>query len=166
MIRLATKNDVPKIMENCRACANHMIANGIYQWNNEYPNTTAFLNDIAREELFVLTEEDKIIGTIVVSTLMDQEYVPIKWLTPNKNNFYIHRLSVHPNYQKKGYAKKLMDFAENIALQKNYNSVRLDTFSKNQRNQRFYEARGYQKLGNIYFPKQSNFPFYCYELVL
>ncbi|NJX17164.1 GNAT family N-acetyltransferase, partial [Tamlana crocina] len=65
-----------------------------------------------------------------------------------------------------GNGRKLMDFAEAFAKEHGYVSVRLDTFSKNERNQRFYEARGYKRLGNIYFPKQSEHPFYCYEKVL
>jgi ribosomal protein S18 acetylase RimI-like enzyme len=59
-----------------------------------------------------------------------------------------------------------MDFAEQHAIENNYTSIRLDTFSKNKRNQLFYELRGYKKLEDIYFPKQSEFPFNCYELVL
>ncbi|MBT8264540.1 MAG: GNAT family N-acetyltransferase, partial [Muriicola sp.] len=59
----------------------------------------------------------------------------------------------------------LMDFAETYARENQFMSVRLDTFSKNERNQRFYEARGYQKLEEIYFPNQSKDPFYCYEFV-
>ncbi|HET8854785.1 MAG TPA: GNAT family N-acetyltransferase, partial [Salinimicrobium sp.] len=45
-------------------------------------------------------------------------------------------------------------------------SVRLDTFSQNQRNQKFYVKRGYSRLGDIYFPKQSEFPFHCYEKII
>ena len=74
-------------------------------------------------------------------------------------------MAIHPEHQRKGYAKKLMDFAEATAKENNATSVRLDTFSQNHRNQKFYEARGYQKLESIYFPKQSKHPFYCYELV-
>ena len=48
----------------------------------------------------------------------------------------------------------------------NYVSVRLDTFSQNKRNLKFYESRNYNRLEEIYFPKQSEFPFYCYELIL
>ena len=59
-----------------------------------------------------------------------------------------------------------MDFAENYAITNRAASIRLDTFSKNLGNQMFYETRGYKRLGNIYFPKQSEHPFYCYELVL
>jgi len=59
-----------------------------------------------------------------------------------------------------------MHWAETYAKDKGYQSVRLDTFSQNKRNQKFYETRGYQKLGDIFFPKQSEHPFHCYELLL
>jgi len=59
-----------------------------------------------------------------------------------------------------------MNFAEKYARDNNFTSVRLDTFSQNKRNQKFYETRGYQRLGDIYFPKQSKHPFHCYELKL
>jgi len=143
-----------------------MIEKGIFQWNDEYPSKEAFANDIERNELYVLEKNSEIIGTIVVSTLMDAEYVPVTWLTPNNNNLYIHRLAVHPDFQGKGYAQKLMDFAETYGLKNGFDSIRLDTFSGNDRNQRFYEARGYRKLDDIYYPKQSQYPFHCYELVL
>ena len=133
---------------------------------SEFPSRTAFEKDISRKELFVLKSENKIIGCITITPIMDDEYIPVKWLTPNENSIYIHRLAVQPEYQGKGYAQQLMHFAENFARKNKYISVRLDTFSQNKRNQKFYEQRGYQKLENIYFPKQSDYPFFCYELVL
>jgi len=139
---------------------------GIYQWNEHYPSKNAFEEDIERGELYILEEAGGLLGTIVISTLMDNEYRPIDWLTPNGKNIYIHRLAVHPDFQGKGFAQKLMTFAEDFAISNNFVSVRLDTFSQNKRNQKFYEARGYTKLGDIYFPKQSEHPFHCYELVL
>lgn len=166
MIRKALKTDIEPIIKITKACAKAMIANGIYQWNEHYPNRSAFINDIKRNELYVLEVKGEVKGCIVISTLMDQEYVPIKWLTKNKNNIYIHRLGIHPELQGKGYAQKLMTFAEEFAIDYNYSSIRLDTFSQNKRNQKFYELRGYNRLGDIYFPKQSEFPFHCYELVL
>ncbi|MBU2907216.1 GNAT family N-acetyltransferase [Arenibacter algicola] len=166
MIRLAKILEIPDILNITQACAKSMIDEGIYQWNEYYPSKEAFEKDIARKELYVLEENEEIIGIIVLSTLMDEEYCPINWLTPNKKNIYIHRLAVHPKAQKKGYAKELMDFGEDYACRGGFISVRLDTFSKNGRNNRFYQARGYQTVGDIYFPKQSEFPFHCYELIL
>ena len=166
MIRGAKISEIPDIITICKVCAAYMISNGIYQWNEHYPSTAVFKKDIERGELYVLENDKKVIATIVISTLIDDEYLPVKWLTPTANNVYIHRLSVHPDHQGKGYAQKLMDFAENHAKKYNFISVRLDTFSQNKRNQKFYETRGYHQLGDIFFPKQSEHPFHCFELVL
>lgn len=165
MIRRAKILEIPDILSIAKACANDMIKRGIFQWNEHYPTREAFEMDIKMDELFVLELQATIAGMITITTEMDEEYIPVEWLTPNDNTVYIHRLGVHPNQQGKGYARKLMDFAESYARDQGFGSVRLDTFSQNKRNQKFYEQRGYQKLGNIYFPKQSIHPFHCYELV-
>jgi len=166
MIRKASTTDIDRILQITQACAKHMINNNIKQWNAHYPNQNAFQLDLKRNELYVLEFEQIPIGCITISSHMDAEYTRIKWKTPNTNNRYLHRLAIHPAYQGKGFAQQLMDFAETHALEQNCASIRLDTFSKNQRNQKFYELRGYQKLGAVYFPKQSEAPFFCYELVL
>ncbi len=166
MIRHAKISEIPDILLMTKACASYMISNGIRQWNEHYPSADAFKKDIERDELYVLEIEKNIIATIVISTLMDAEYVPVQWLTPNSNNYYIHRLGVHPNYQRNGYAQKLMDFAETKAKTNGIVSIRLDTFSQNPRNKKFYEMRGYQRLEDIFYPAQSEYPFHCYELVI
>ncbi len=166
MIRRAKIKEIPKILSLTRACALHMSENGIEQWNEHYPSAEVFAKDIDRGELYVFVQSTEIIGTIVITSLMDKEYEAVKWLTPNKNNVYIHRLAIHPDFQGRGHAQQLMAFAEDAARKKHYNSIRLDTFSQNSRNQKFYEVRGYSKLEDVYFPMQSEFPFHCYELVL
>lgn len=165
MIQLAKISQIPEILAMTNACRLAMEENGIYQWTTEYPSKKAFENDINRKELYVFLQKDKIIGCIVISLFMDEEYHTVPWLTANTNNYYIHRLGVHPKFQRKGFAQQLMDFAENFAKEHNALSVRLDTFSQNKRNQKFYEERGYTKLEDIFFPKQSKHPFHCYELV-
>lgn len=166
MIRRAKILEIPEIVAITKACSKHMTEKGIFQWNQHYPSKQIFEKDIERSELYVLEKAGQIIGTIVISIYMDDVYAQIDWLTPDKENIYIHRLAVHPDFQGKGFARKLMDFAEDYAREKGCLSVRLDTFSKNKRNQMFYAARGYQKLGDIIFPKQSEHPFHCYEMVL
>ncbi|MFD2563420.1 GNAT family N-acetyltransferase [Aquimarina rubra] len=166
MIRKALLSDLDAIHKLTQACAKAMIAKGIFQWNEDYPTRSRFQKDIELEELYILEEEHLIKGIIVITELMDDEYIPVQWLTDNQNNLYIHRLAVHPDYWGKGLAQQLMSWAETNAVKNGYQSVRLDTFSQNKRNQKFYETRGYKKLGNIFFPKQSEHPFYCYELLL
>ena len=92
--------------------------------------------------MYVLEEQDVLKGMVVLSEIMDEEYLPVSWLTPSEKNFYIHRLATHPDSWGKGYGQNLMDFAEEFAKKLDYTSIRLDTFSLNKRNQKFYEARG------------------------
>ena len=166
MIREANLSEIPEILTVTRACSLHLASMGIFQWNEHYPSQQAFENDIDRKELFVFEKDEKIVGGIVISTLMDKEYLPIEWLCKSEKNIYIHRLFVHPKLQGQGIAQQLMDYAEEFAKAKKFVSVRLDTFSQNKRNQKFYERRGYQRLGDVFFPNQSEYPFHCYELLL
>lgn len=166
MIRKATSSDLTEIKNLTAACAVAMQEKGIFQWNEHYPSREKLAADIEKEELYAWEEKAALLGIIVLTPVMDEEYVPISWLTSNEDNLYIHRLATHPSVWGRGYGQKLMDFAETFAKEYDYQSVRLDTFSQNLRNQKFYEARGYKRLGNIYFPMQSEHPFYCYEKVI
>ena len=166
MIRKGNHTDINRVLKITKACTELMIKNNVFQWNDFYPNENAFEKDVAREELYVMEADSELIGCVTISTLMDDEYIHVSWLAPSKKNLYIHRLAVHPKHQGKGYAQQLMAFAETYAISNEFNSIRLDTFSKNLRNQKFYELRGYKRLEEIKFPNQSEHPFYCYELVL
>ncbi len=165
-IRRSKISDLHEIKRLTESCAVAMQERGIFQWNEHYPSLEKLENDITSEELFVLIHDDRISGMIVLTAHMDEEYIPIEWLTSNNSNLYIHRLAIAPEYWGKGLGQKMMEFAEEFARKNDYSSIRLDTFSQNKRNQNFYEARCYKKLGDIFFPKQSEHPFHCYELVL
>ena len=166
MIRRGVHEDLMPILEITKNCAVEMDSMGIYQWNENYPNRNAFIDDIKNNELFVFIREALLVGCIALCIKMDDVYKNVKWLTIDGKNLYIHRLAVDPQFQKKGIGKKLMDYAEDFAKKNNFISVRLDTFSKNKNNMRFYERRGYKKLEEVFFPEQSKFPFYCYELII
>jgi len=165
-IEKTTYSDLEACYSITKSCAKYLIDNGIFQWNEMYPSKEILQKDIELQQLWKLTENNTIIGIVVLTKIEDVEYKSVKWLTENRSNLYVHRLAVHPTYQGKGYAQKLMSFGENYAVNNNYNSIRLDTFSKNIRNQKFYKKRGYVKLESIFFPNQSKHPFYCYEKVL
>lgn len=166
IIRKASKQDLEQLLTVVKSCGQKLIEQGIFQWNEEYPSKEILIEDIELQELWKLEDNNSIIGSIVLTEIEDAEYHNVKWLTKNEHNLYIHRLAVDPKFQGKGYAQKLMDFAESYAKENGYNSIRLDTFSQNKRNQQFYEQRNYIKLESIYFPKQSEFPFYCYEKIM
>ncbi len=158
--------DFKKMYSITKSCGKHLIKKGIFQWNDYYPSKEVLQKDIELQQIWKLVDENEIVGIMVLTEIVDEEYDSVQWLTKSKPNLFIHRLAINPIFQGKGYARKLMDFAEKFAVENHYASIRLDTFSQNKRNQYFYEQRNYVKLESIYFPNQSEFPFYCYEKVL
>ena len=165
-IELAVISHLDKVKEIAECCASDMINRNIFQWNEKYPSKKIFKEDIESNSLYLAKINQEIVGCIMLTKNKDDVYKDIKWLSEDNINLYVHRLAVHPQFQKKGIGRKMMDFAEDYAKSNNYESVRLDTFSKNKRNNIFYENRGYIRLGNVYFPEQSRFPFYCFEKLI
>ncbi|MBC8305638.1 MAG: GNAT family N-acetyltransferase [Pelagibacterales bacterium] len=165
-IRQAIITDLDIVKKIAEACAIDMANYSIFQWNEKYPSRDVFKNDIEAGALYVLEINKKIVGCIMLSDVKDDSYKDVKWLTKDFKNLYVHRLAVDPDYQKKGHGRKLMDFAESFAVANNFTSIRLDTFSLNHRNNKFYKSRGYTQLGDVFFPIQSDLPFHCYEKVL
>ena len=165
-IRKAVQEDLDAVMEIIQSCTNDMISQKIFQWNDKYPDRQTFFNDIENEDLLLLVQDNQLLGCVSVTNKMDDFYSTIDWIAATKKNIYVHRLAIHPKYQGLGYAKRIMNYIENDAIKNNYNSIRLDTFSMNKKNNNFYSNIGYEKLGHIYFRDQSDMPFNCYEKCL
>ena len=165
-IELAEITDLDSIMEITKACAVDLMTKKIFQWNEKYPSKEAFKKDIEKNTLYVCKNKLRITGCISICADKDEEYENVEWITEDFKNLYLHRLAVHPEYQKRGIGRSIMDFAEEYAKLNGFKSIRLDTFSQNQRNNKFYKSRQYVQLGDVFFPMQSKFPFHCYEKII
>jgi GNAT superfamily N-acetyltransferase len=167
MISKGKLHEIDGILALTKACGKHMRENGIDQWDENYPDRGSISNDLETETLFAYRENDVVLGIVVLNESQDEEYGALNWSTSNDDrNIVVHRLAVHPDHQGKGLARKLMDFAEKWAKENNYDAIRLDTFSQNPRNQKFYTNRGYNDLGSVYLKYKKDHPYYCYELLL
>ncbi|MDG1147729.1 MAG: GNAT family N-acetyltransferase [Crocinitomicaceae bacterium] len=166
MIGKGTYSEINSIISLIKACGKNLRDNGIDQWDESYPSIENITNDIQTETLFTYKIESEIVGVVVLNEMQDEEYAEINWLTPfDSKNIVIHRLAVSPPYQGRGIARKIMEFAEEFALNNNYCSIRLDTFSQNLRNQKFYANRGYVELGSVHLKYKKDHPYICYEML-
>lgn len=167
MIVAGVSGDEQEIIAMTKLCAADLISKGISQWDENYPDLNTIQTDIHRGELFKYVLDDTIVGIVVLNESQDPEYNELNWITPvHSRNLVVHRLAVHPKHQGKGIARKLMDFAEKKAKHDGYDSIRLDTFSQNKRNQKFYDNRSYQRTGEVYLSYRDDFPYIGYELIL
>jgi ribosomal protein S18 acetylase RimI-like enzyme len=167
MISLGKPEEIDEIVALIKACAAHLRTVGVDQWDEDYPDYTDIENDLATQTLFAYREDAVIIGIVVLNETQDKEYEEINWITSDDSrNLVVHRLAVHPDHQRKGLARLLMDHAEGFAKEKKYDSIRLDTYSQNPRNQKFYNNRGYTDLGPVFLIYKRSHPYFCYELLL
>jgi len=151
MIVAGVSGDEQEIIAMTKLCAADLISKGISQWDENYPDLNTIRTDIHQGELFKYVLDDTVVGIVVLNENQDPEYSELNWITPdNSRNLVVHRLAVHPEHQGKGIARQLMDFAEERAKRDGYESIRLDTFTQNKRNQKFYDNRGYQRTGEVY----------------
>ncbi len=161
-IEIGTLSDLNELFQIYLNGKKELDKNGIYQWTDNYPTRSIIENDLKKDILFVLKNGEEIIGAISVSEEQEREYETINWEFDCSKILVIHRLVIDPKYQGKGYAIRLMDFAEKFANENNYSSIRLDAYSQNKRVIDFYEKRKYFIRGEVNFPERE-YPFHCLE---
>jgi ribosomal protein S18 acetylase RimI-like enzyme len=158
-VSLSELSDALKIY---RSCVCQHKKSGFNQWDENYPSKEVVKRDILKGYLFGAYSESKLVALIAITKDEPKEYKEVGW--KERSSFLIiHRLCVHELFLRKGIAKMLMTFAEKLAKNQNYLSIRLDTFSLNLGAVLFYEKSGYSKVGYVNFPKREDADYTCFE---
>ncbi len=146
---MAEANRLAEINRIYVKCRENLIKKNIFQWDEHYPNVDYFQDCIENKMLFVLLEEDKIVGHVVLNEWQTEEWKTIRW---NGNNpLIIHSLMIDPSYQGKGIGAIMVKRMEEYALLNGYDSIRLDTFSGNPQALKLYKKHGYIEKGEVFF---------------
>lgn len=120
----------------------HYYAKGAVDFFLQHHNPENIRADIEAGIVFLLKEGNENIGTVTV-----------------KENA-VNRLFILPEYQKKGYGTKLMDFAEKTISAK-YEEIILDASLPAKR---MYEKRGYEKTESHEI-QTENGDYLCYDVM-
>ncbi|EHQ28147.1 GNAT family N-acetyltransferase [Mucilaginibacter paludis] len=162
LIRKGTLSDVPAIMQLIDDVVPAMIAAGNFQWDSNYPNPAVFEQDIQLNQLWVAEIENAIAGVAAITTDQDEEYATVGW-DITETAIVTHRLAVNPQYRGLGIAAELLNQAEQEALARGINFLRIDTNSNNQATQKLFPKLGYVYAGEISLAFRPGLRFYCYE---
>jgi ribosomal protein S18 acetylase RimI-like enzyme len=162
LIRLATLTDIPQIMQLIAEVVPVMIAADNFQWDNTYPNSQVFENDIALNQLWVADIEGCIAGITAITTDQSPEYADVGW-DITEPAIVTHRLAVSPRFQGKGVAAALLVQAEVVAINRGIKVLRIDTNINNQATKKLFPKLGYQFAGEIGLNFRPGMRFLCYE---
>lgn len=162
IVRHATLNDIPPIMQLIAEVVPAMNAAGNFQWDSSYPNAAVFEKDIQLGQLWVADINGDIAGVSAITTDQEPEYAQVGW-DLNETAIVTHRLAVSTHHRGRGIAAQLMQQAENEAIRRNIKILRIDTNTNNQATQRLFPKLGYMYAGEIGLGFRPNLQFYCYE---
>ena len=164
-IRKAKISDLGNIMIMYKSCVKGMIANGIDQWDDTYPDIDTINQDLEKQSYYVVEEKGEIIGGINIDQNQDKTYLDIDWEDKSDSFLVVHRLGVKQDFWNKKIGKNLMLFTEKIVEEKGLKSIRLDTYSGNPKAMEFYRRLGYRELGSINLKPNKN-EYYCFEKII
>ena len=82
------------------------------------------------------------------------ELIAYRVLLPGVNELELLNITVHPGYRKKGYAQKVLEIMEDLALSRSIESIFLEVRCGNQPAKNLYQKLGYQQVGlrKDYYP--------------
>lgn len=160
----AEEENLLEIMFIYKLNAEDLISKGFTHWNSAYPSYAKVRNNVLNGQVYLLRKERGTVGVITLNNEQDSTYKNLTW-KGNENALVIHRIAVVPFFQRRGYGTELLEFAEQFAKENNFQSIRLDTYTKNQTTEEFFSKRGYTKVGEIAHSQDLNL-YTCYEKIV
>ena len=151
IITKASFTDLDEIM-NIVSCTRLYFKNvGIPQWQGEYPDRIDFEEDKEKERLYVIKEDNKVIGMFSL-VYPDHNYDYIedgKWLDDTPY-IAIHRMAILDEYKGRGYAGKAFDY-----VKENYDHIRVDTHDLNEAMKRAILKNNFVYCGIVYMEDKT-----------
>ena len=160
MIRKAVTEDLEGILEIVGDAQQSLRNRNIDQWQNGYPNRESILADIEKGIGFVAICEDKIVAYAAIIINGEPEYKNLdgEWLS-EQDYIVIHRICVRKGHTRQGLASIMMQKAEEIALQNNAHSFKIDTHKDNGFMLNLLKKEGFTYCGEIHYPHGERIAF-------
>ncbi len=163
LIRLALDTDLPALMEMLRRVISRMHAQGLAQWDDDYPTEAIFARDVEAGELWVAEAEvGALAAVIAITTDQYPEYAHVG-LDLKEPAIVAHRLAVDPAFRGSGIALALMQQAEMVARARGIPLLRVDTSAQNTAAQRLTLKLGYTYAGETSLGFRGGMRIFCYQ---
>ena len=134
-IRPGTTKDVDALAQLYDAMNDHLGATLNYPgWKKGvYPVREDAANGINEGSLFVATENEKIIGSLILRHRPEPAYFTATWQAEfdYKDVLVIYTFVVHPNKLHHGIGRNMLEFAAQYAKDLKVKALRLDVYEKN-----------------------------------
>ena len=153
-IRLAQKEDLPRLKEAYRTVVARMVREGIDIWNERYPYEVLG-EDIERKRLYLMEDEEKI--EAVFALLAESGGADrIDWRYGGRA-LYLYRLGV-AGTPRTGLGEKAVQSAIALAAQQGAQTLRLFVVDSNAPALAFYRKCGFEQAPGVYVDSVADGP--------
>jgi ribosomal protein S18 acetylase RimI-like enzyme len=149
--RKGRTEDLERIMEFVADAQNWFKVQGIDQWQDGYPTRELILSDILGGENYIIEYNGVVVAAAVISFAGESTYAEIKgkgWLN-DKPYAVVHRIAVSDKYRRKGIAKEILHFTEELCAERGVGDIRIDTHCDNRAMRSLLKKMGYAHCGRI-----------------
>lgn len=152
-IRLGTEKDIDSLAQLYDKLNDYLAATTNYPgWiKGVYPVRKDAADGINEGCLFVATENEEIIGSMILRKEPEPAYLTVTWQTEldYKNVLVIYTFAVHPQKHQHGIGKRMLEFAAQYAKDTDIKALRLDVYENNIPAIRLYEKCGYKYIDTV-----------------
>jgi|GEM_PF-3345184 len=148
---LANADDIEDIMLIVRQARNYLKKHRVDQWQGDYPTQQAFEDSIENGECYAVMYGKSLAGVFCMTDTPEPDYDSITdgyWHGQGKY-CTVHRLAVEAKFRGTGMSDKMFAFAEEAAIEKGAECMRVDTHRKNKAMQQLVRRIGYTYRGNV-----------------
>lgn len=151
-LRKATITEVPVIWEILQYAIAQRKADGSQQWQDGYPNENSIRNDVDNGSAYVLEDNGTILlyAAVIFDKEPAYENIEGKWLTEG-DYMVLHRVAASPLAKGKGIATQFFQIIEDLCVQNNVFSIKIDTNFDNVPMLKIIDRLGYTYCGEVYF---------------
>ena len=149
--RKGSENDLERVMELVVDAQNWFRGQNIDQWQDGYPTREIILNDILSRENYIVELNGVAVATFVISFAGEPTYSEIKgkgWLNENRYAV-VHRIAVADESRRKGIAREILHYAEELSVEQGVSDIRIDTHCDNAPMRSLLKKLGYTHCGRI-----------------
>ena len=144
-------DDLERIMELVADAQKWFRGQGIDQWQDGYPTQDIILSDISYNNNYIVELNGVVSATFVASFDGEPTYSEIKgkgWL--NENPYaVVHRIAVADACRRKGIAREILHYTEELCAERGVRDIRIDTHRDNLAMRSLLKKMGYTHCGRI-----------------
>lgn len=155
--RLCTMDDIDEVMAIIEDGRELLKEEGNGQWQFGYPNRDDLVNDIKKQELYCLLNDDKL-ASIFALTGYEESYMHFYegWWKTDYDYLVIHRIATKKECRGLGYGYAMFLVAIEVTKEKGYHSLRIDTHKNNHILLHLMEKTGFEYCGKAILPPNKD----------